>query len=93
YPDPIHPQSPLYPNYLNVLEQRKLREEDLLHASIYSQHKRAEAEAPPPHVLTNEEIAEMERALAREQRHTLAQPHYCTFGKMYFPEKDTRCSL
>lgn len=93
YPDPIHPQSPLYPNYLNVLEQRKLSEEDLLHASLYSQHKRAEAEAPPPHVLTNEEIAEMERALAREQRHTLAQPHYCTFGKMYFPEKDTLCSL
>ncbi len=93
YPDPVSPHSPLYHTYQNILEKRKLAEEDILHATWYSQHKRAEAEAPPPHILTDEEIAEMDRALAEERSHTLGQPQYSTFGKMYFPEKDTRCNL
>jgi hypothetical protein len=91
--NPISPQSPLYHTYQNILEKRKLAEEDILHATWYSQHKRAEAEAPPPHILTDEEIAEMDRALAEERSRTLGQPQYSTFGKMYFPEKDTRCNL
>jgi len=91
--DPVSPHSPLYQTYQYILEKRKLAEEDILHASWYSQQKRAEAEAPPPHILTDEEIAEMNRTLAEERSRTLAQPQYSTFGKIYFPEKDTRCSL
>ncbi|MBW7912391.1 MAG: hypothetical protein H3C54_01505 [Taibaiella sp.] len=91
--DPVSPNSPLYHTYLHILEKRKLAEEDILHATWYSQHKRAEAEAPPPHIYTDEEIAEMDRALAEERSRTLGQPQYNTFGKMYFPEKDTRCNL
>ncbi|MBW7913831.1 MAG: hypothetical protein H3C54_09095 [Taibaiella sp.] len=87
---PVSPDSPLYHIYLNILEKRKLAEEDILHATWYSQHKRAEAAAPPPHILTDEEIAEMDRALAEERSRKLGQPQYSTFGKMYFPEKDTR---
>ncbi|CAG0992674.1 hypothetical protein ANRL2_03325 [Anaerolineae bacterium] len=62
-------------------------EKDLMSASFYEQEKLAEASAPPPHILTDEEVrqfhAEADRKL--EERKKQPQQPYNTFGKMYFP--------
>ena len=62
-------------------------EKDLMSASFYEQEIQAEAAAPPPHILTDEEVrqlhAEADRKL--EEKKKQSQQPYNTFGKMYFP--------
>jgi len=78
--------TPLYPQYLALYQKRKLQAEDLLSASFYAQDQRARASAPPPRILTPEEVRQLhaEADRKREQKQP-QQPQYNTFGKMYFP--------
>ncbi len=85
---PLAPEnSPLYPQYLALYQKRKLQAEDLLSASFYQQEKRAIASAPPPHILTEEEVRQLhaEADNKKEQNKKQPQQPYNTFGKMYFP--------
>lgn len=79
--------SPLYAQYLALYQKRKLQAEDLMSASFYEQQLLAEASAPPPHILTDEEVrqfhAEADRQLEEKKKQT--KQSYNTFGKMYFP--------
>ncbi|MBW7912497.1 MAG: hypothetical protein H3C54_02050, partial [Taibaiella sp.] len=62
-------------------------EKDLMSASFYEQEKQAEADAPPPHILTDEEVRQFHAEADRELEEKKKQPQqpYNTFGKMYFP--------
>lgn len=79
--------SPLYPQYLALYEKRQLRASDLLGASFYKQDKAAEATAPPPKILTEEEVRQFHAEADRKLQEKKKQPQqpYNTFGKMYFP--------
>jgi hypothetical protein len=79
--------SPLYPQYLALYQKRKLQAEDLMCASFYSQNKAAEASAPPPHILTEEEVRKLHADADNKKEQNKKQPQqpYNTFGKMYFP--------
>lgn len=59
---------------------------DPLAASFYKQEQQARASAPPPHILTPEEVKELDEEYARKRRNEKpVKPS--TFGKMYFKEK------
>jgi len=62
-------------------------EKDLMSASFYEQEKQAEAAAPPPHILTDEEVRQLHAEADRKLEEKKKQPQqpYNTFGKMYFP--------
>lgn len=77
--------SPLYPQYLALYQQRRLQAEDLLAASFYMQDKQAIASAPPPHILTREEVRQLHAEADRKQERKHNKQPYNTFGKMYFP--------
>jgi hypothetical protein len=81
--------SPLYPQYLALYQKRKLQAEDLLSASFYSQEQRAIASAPPPHILTEEEVRQLHADADNKKEQNKKQPQQPyntnTFGKMYFP--------
>lgn len=83
----IPQSSPLYPQYLALLEKRELYAQDPLYDSFCKQAHRAEESAPPPHIYTDEEVKAIEAEYAG--RHNASPPRYSTFGKMYFPEKTT----
>ncbi len=58
---------------------------DPLAASFYKQEQQARASAPPPHILTPEEVKELDEEYARKRRNEKpVKPS--TFGKMYFKE-------
>ncbi len=83
---PLAPEnSPLYPQYLALYQKRKLQAEDLLSASFYQQEKRAIASAPPPHILTEEEVRQLHAEADSKQESKQNKQPYNTFGKMYFP--------
>ncbi|MBZ0099293.1 MAG: hypothetical protein K8F30_09420, partial [Taibaiella sp.] len=83
----ISQSSPLYPQYLALLEKRELYAQDPLYDSFCKQARRAEESAPPPHIYTDEEVKAIEAEYAG--RHNASPPRYSTFGKMFFPEKNT----
>ena len=58
---------------------------DPLAASFYKQDLQARASAPPPHILTPEEVKALDEEYARQ--HMDKPPKPSTFGKMYFKEK------
>jgi len=58
---------------------------DPLAASLYKLHLQECASAPPPHILTPEEVKALDEEYARQ--HADKQPKPSTFGKMYFKEK------
>jgi len=88
----IPENSPLYPQYLALYQKRKLQAEDLLSASFYAQEQRSIASAPPPRILTPEEVRQLHEEADRkreekkkQKQNQPQQPQYNTFGKMYFP--------
>ncbi len=83
----IPQSSHLYPQYIALLEKRELYAQDPLYDSFCKQARRAEESAPPPHIYTDEEVNAIEAEYAG--RHNASPPRYSTFGKMYFPEKNT----
>ncbi len=58
---------------------------DPLAASFYKQDRQARASAPPPHILTPEEVKALDEEYAQQHKGKPATPS--TFGKMYFKEK------
>lgn len=58
---------------------------DPLAASFYKQDKQARAAAPPPHILTPEEVKALDEEYAQQHKDKPVKPS--TFGKMYFKEK------
>lgn len=58
---------------------------DPLAASFYKQDRQTLESAPPPHILTPEEVKARDDEYAKQHKDTPPQPS--TFGKMYFKEK------